>query len=137
MDIPIQEPLEEFDFARHEQTAVVEYMRVMGFYTELAASSKRIAKAALKRRHIQIHSIEARAKDPASFGRKAAKPSKNDPNQPMYPPPLEQITDQAAIRIITFFPRTVKEIDEMLREEFSVIEYFDKGESLIEEERFG
>lgn len=133
----IPEQSDKFDFARHEQTAVSDYLRVAGFYSELAASAKRIAEEALKRRGIQVHSIEARAKDPASFGRKAAKPSKNDPNRPMYPNPLEQITDQAAIRIITFFPRTIEEIDEMLRGEFSVIEHFDKGESLIEEERFG
>jgi len=55
----------------------------------------------------------------------------------MYPDPLNQIPDQAAIRIITFFPRTIKSIDEMLQNEFSVIEHFDKGENLIEEERFG
>jgi putative GTP pyrophosphokinase len=132
-----QEHPEPFDFARHEQAAVSEYLRVAGFYSELAISAKRISEEALKRRDIRVHSIEARAKDPASFGRKAAKPSKNDPNQPMYPNPLDQITDQAAIRIITFFPRTIEEIDEILRAEFTVIEHFDKGESLIEEERFG
>ena len=137
MDQTDHESSEVFDFARHEQAAVTDYLRVVGFYADLAAAAKRIAEEALNRRDIRVHSIEARAKDPASFGRKAAKPSKNDPNRPMYPRPLEQITDQAAIRIITFFPRTIKEIDKMLREEFSVIEYFDKGDSLIEEERFG
>lgn len=133
----IPEQPDKFDFARHEQTAVSDYLRVVGFYSELATSAKRIAEEALKRRGIQVHSIEARAKDPSSFGRKAAKPSKNDPNRPMYPNPVEQITDQAAIRIITFFPRTIEEIDEILRAEFCVIEHFDKGESLVEEERFG
>ena len=126
-----------FDFARHEQAAVTEYLRVASFYGDLASAAKRIADEAIKRRHIRVHSVEARAKEPASFGKKAAKPSKNDPNRPMYPLPLEQITDQAAIRIITFFPRAIKEIDQMLKEEFSVIEHFDKGESLIDEERFG
>ena len=128
---------ENFDFARHEQSAVSEYLHHAAFYTELANSAKRIAEEALKRRGIRIHSIEARAKDPASFGRKASKPSKDDPSKPMYPDPISQITDKAAIRIITFFPRTIREIDEMLRTEFSVIEHFDKGENLIEEERFG
>lgn len=132
-----QEPLAIFDFPRHEQAAVTDYLRVVGFYTDLAVAAKRIAEEALKSREIRVHSIEARAKDAVSFGRKAAKPSKNDPNRPMYLNPLEQITDQAAIRIITFFPRTIEEIDKMLKEEFSVIEHFDKGESLIEEERFG
>jgi len=137
MNAPNAESTEIFDFARHEQVAVSDYLRVVGFYADLARAAKTIADEALKRRDIRPHSIEARAKDPASFGRKAAKPSKLDPNRPMYSNPLEQITDKAAIRIITFFPRTVQEIDEMLREEFSVLEYTDKGESLVEEERFG
>jgi hypothetical protein len=55
----------------------------------------------------------------------------------MYARPLEQITDLSAIRIITFFPRTIAEIDAMLKEEFNVIEQLNKGESLLEEERFG
>ena len=137
MNVPNPESAETFDFARHEQVAVSEYLRVVGFYADLARATKTIADEALKRRDMRPHSIEARAKDPASFGRKAAKPSKLHPNRPMYPKPLEQITDKAAIRIITFFPRTVQEIDRMLREEFSVLEYTDKGESLVEEERFG
>jgi len=128
---------EQFDFVRHEQVAISNYLREVSFYTELANSARRIADEALKRRGIVIQVIEARAKDPASFGKKAAKPSKNDPNFPMYPEPAQQITDKAAIRIITFFPRTVREIDEVLRSEFSIIEHFDKGESLIEDERFG
>lgn len=127
----------KFDFARHEQAAVSDYLRVVSYYADLAESAKRIAEEALKRRGIRVQSIEARAKDPASFGRKAAKPSKNDPNHPMYPSPLDQITDKAAIRIITFFPRTIREIDKMLQDEYMVVEHFDKGESLIEEERFG
>lgn len=55
----------------------------------------------------------------------------------MYSDPLQQITDLAAIRIITFFPRTIEAIGSMLKSEFSVIEQFDIGEALIEEERFG
>lgn len=126
-----------FDFARHEQVAIAEYLRVFNFYQELAAAAKRIAEEALKRRSVQTHSIEARAKDPGSFGKKAAKPSKHDPTKPMYAAPLTQITDLAAIRLITFFPRTIEQIDLMLKEEFAVLEQFDKGEALMEEERFG
>jgi len=137
MEHQVQAQPEPFDFTRHEQVAVAEYLRVVGYYELLANSTKRIAEEALKRRGIQVHSVEARAKDPKSFGRKASKPSQQDPNRPMYPDPLHQITDLAAIRIITFFPRTIEEIDRMLKAEFSVIEQFDKGEALIEEERFG
>lgn len=128
---------EEFDFDRHEQEAVSAYLRVHGFFGDLASAANRIAEEALKRRGIRYHSIEARAKDPISFGKKAAKPSKGDPSRPMYPDPLEQITDKAAIRVIAFFPRTIDQVDRMLTEEFSIIERLDKGESLVEEERFG
>ena len=79
---------EKFNFAMHEQAAVAQYLPVFGFFADLAAVAKRIADEALKRRGIQVHSIEARAKDPVRFGRKAAKPAKNDPNKPMYPIPM-------------------------------------------------
>lgn len=137
METQVQAQPEPFDFTRHGQAAVAEYLRVVGYYEQLANATKRIAEEALKRRNIQVQSIEARAKNPESFGRKASKPSTHDPNRPMYFEPLRQITDLAAIRIITFFPRTIEEIDRMLKEEFSVIEQFDKGEALIEEEKFG
>ena len=126
-----------FDFAHHEQIAVAAYLRVFDFYQQLAIATKRIVDEALKRRGIQVHSTEARAKDPTRFGRKAAKPSKHNPAAPMYPDPLRQITDLTAIRIITFFPRTIESIDVLLNHEFSIFEKFDKGEALIEEERFG
>ena len=137
MDAEPKDAVEKFDFARHEQSATTAYLKVASFYGDLAAASKRIVEEALKKRSIRVHSVEARAKDPTSFGRKAAKPSTADPNRPMYADPLNQITDLSAIRIITFFPRTIEEIDAMLKAEFSVIEQLDKGENLIEEERFG
>ncbi|MFM8333386.1 MAG: GTP pyrophosphokinase family protein, partial [Candidatus Methylumidiphilus sp.] len=43
----------------------------------------------------------------------------------------------SAIRIITFFPRTIEQIDAMLREEFEIIERSDKSEDLHEKEKFG
>jgi putative GTP pyrophosphokinase len=132
-----EEQHEPFDFDKHEQTAITQYLRKVSFYQDLAEAAKNITEEALKRRNILVHSIESRAKDPRSFGKKASKPSKNDPNKPMYPSPLTDITDQAAIRIITFFPKTIEEINELIRTEFRVVEYSDKGEDLIEEERFG
>ena len=37
-------------------------------------------------------------------------PSDSDPNAPKYGDPLREITDLAAVRVITFFPRTVREV---------------------------
>ena len=128
---------EKFDFARHEQSAVSEYLKLVTFFEDVANANSRIVEEAIKRRDIQVHSVKGRAKDPASFGRKAAKPSESDPTQPKYLEPLKQVTDLSAIRIITFFPRTIEQIDVILREEFEIIERSDKSEDLLEDGRFG
>lgn len=132
-----QDDARDFDFSRHEQESVAMYLREFGFIAELVTASKRIVEEMLHRRKIRVHSIEGRAKDPSSFGKKASKQSKHDPLRPMYPDPLRQITDKAAIRIITFFPKTVGEIDQVISTEFDVIEKSDKAEYLYEEEKFG
>ena len=119
---PDSDPIEKFDFIGHEKAAVADYLQVVNFYADLAEAAKRIAEEALKKRHIKIHAIEARAKDPASFGKKAATPSDDDPLKPKYPNPLVDIKDQAAIRIITFFPRTVVDIDQVINKEFRIVE---------------
>ena len=127
----------KFDFGAHEQAAVNAYLKVFPYWSDVAAAAGRIIEQALKSRNIRVHSVQFRPKDPASFGRKAAKPSDTDPLSPMYPNPLVEITDLSATRIITFFPRTIEDIDAMLRQEFEILERSDKSEDLLEEERFG
>lgn len=126
-----------FNFDLHEQKAISAYLEVQPFWSDAANSLGRIIEEAIKSRNIQVHSVESRAKDVASFGRKADKPSDTDPSRPKYEQPLQQITDLAASRIITFFPKTIDEIDALLCEEFQIIEKSDKTEDLLEEERFG
>lgn len=128
---------QKFDFAAHEQAAVNAYLKVQSFWTDVAAAVGRVIEQALKSREIQVHSVQSRAKDPRSFGRKASQPSESDPNQPRYRDPINEITDLSATRVITFFPRTIESIDQMLREEFEILEKTDKSEDLLEEERFG
>ena len=126
-----------FNFRAHEQMAATAYLKHHGSYEDLASIVKRVLEEALKRRGIKVHSVQARAKEPASFGKKAVQPSEVDPTQPKYPHPLEQITDLAGIRIITYFPSTLDEIDRMLADEFRIVERSDKGAELIEDDRFG
>jgi ppGpp synthetase/RelA/SpoT-type nucleotidyltranferase len=128
---------DSFDFKSHEQAAVTAYMKQRGFYADLAAVVKRILEESLKRREIPVHSIEGRAKDPTSFGKKAAQPSQDDPTRPRYAAPLSQITDLAGVRVITFFPKTLTLLDEVIMNEFLIVERSDKGAELIEEDRFG
>lgn len=127
----------EFDFKAHQESAIAAYLKVQTFYKDLATAVQRIVDECLKKRGIKVHSVMSRAKDPISFGQKAASPSDEDPTKPKYPHPLEQITDLAGVRIITFFPSTLADVDRLLVEEFEVVERSDKGEQLLYEERFG
>ena len=132
-----QTPLPAFDFAEHQKSAVSDYLKVQPFYKDLASVVGRIIEECLAKRGIKIHSVQYRAKEPNSFGRKAAIPSEADPTKPQYPKPLEQITDLAGVRVITHFPGTLADIDRLLQEEFEVLERSDKRQELIEEDRFG
>lgn len=128
---------EASDLASHAQAAISEYLRVLPFYSDLASMVARLIQECLKRRQIKVHSVQYRAKDPSSFGRKAAIPSELDPTKPKYGYPLKQITDLAGVRVITHFPGTLLEIDRLLTDEFDVLERSDKGLELVEDERFG
>ncbi|MDP3292343.1 MAG: hypothetical protein Q8M43_09970 [Sulfuricurvum sp.] len=130
-------PKEEIDLKLHAKNVISDYLKVFNFYDDLAKVKSRIVEEALKRHKVQVHSVQARAKKPDSFERKAAKPAEENIELPKYPDPLKQITDLSAIRIITFFPRTIKEIDEILKKEFEIIEHFDKSEDLEKDEKFG
>jgi ppGpp synthetase/RelA/SpoT-type nucleotidyltranferase len=125
------------DLASHENAAISAYLRVQPFYEDLALVVGRLIQECLKKRNIKVHSVQHRAKDAASFGKKAAIPSEVDPHQPKYTNPLTQITDLAGVRVITHFPGTLADIDRLLSDEFLIIEKSDKGIELIEDERFG
>lgn len=126
-----------FSFESHKEKAVTAYLMKRPYYEQFCQVAKIIIEEALARRGIKIHSVQARAKDPVSFGKKATQSSDTDPSSPKYPSPLVEITDLAGLRIIAFFPKAIAEIDKMIAEEFNVVERSDKGERLLAEERFG
>jgi len=128
---------EPFDFERHGQDAVAEYLTRREFYSDLAQTIERIVKECLKSRGVKIHSVTSRAKDPESFKNKAAARSDHDPTVPKYQDPVRQITDLAGVRVITYFQKTLDEIDDVMSKEFAVVSRSDKGATLLEEERFG
>jgi len=130
-------PSPAFDFEAHKNKTVSDYLRVESYYKDFALSVARILDECLKRKQIKIHSIQNRQKDPNSLGKKACIPSDTDPSLPKYENPLKEITDLAGIRIIAHFPGTIDEIDKVLREEFDIAEFSDKGRKLIEDEKFG
>jgi ppGpp synthetase/RelA/SpoT-type nucleotidyltranferase len=125
------------DLASHAQAAVSAFLRVQPFYQDLAGVIARIIQECLRKREIKVHSVQHRAKDASSFEQKAAIPSEANPQLPKYAEPLKDITDLAGARIITHFPGTLAEIDQLLADEFDILERSDKGVELIEDERFG
>lgn len=126
-----------FDFARHEQEAVSAYLKVEQFYKDLASVAARVISECLKQSDIGVHSVDFRAKEPASLGRKAAIPSETDRNSPKYSDPLRDITDLAGVRVITYFPETLNLVDKIIREEFEVVEKSNKGDILLSQGKFG
>jgi putative GTP pyrophosphokinase len=126
-----------FDLQTHAQAAISEYLPVRAFYENLANVVARILEQCLSRRGIKVQSVQHRAKEPNSFGRKAAIPSEQDPIRPKYTDPIKQITDLAGVRVIAYFPGALSDIDEVINGEFTVAEKSNKGLELIEEERFG
>lgn len=126
-----------FDFKAHGQEAVSEYLKVRPFFADLSNAVERIVRECLKHREIKVNSVTSRAKEPESFEEKAAKPSDVDPGVPKYRDPLREITDLAGVRVITFFPDTLGDVERVIYEQFDVIERVNKNDALIENERFG
>jgi len=115
--------------------ARIKYAAVMGLYDDFAKSVQDVIKQCLREAGIVTHSITARAKDPASFERKAAQLSTSDPSVAKYDDPLNQITDKAAVRITTYFLSTVEEVSQIISAQFRIIEKVMKTSS--EPDRLG
>lgn len=126
-----------FDIEAHRQRAEQSYQRVRPQYEALAQSVKEIMSDAFEAASVKVASIEARAKTVESFGKKASEPADTDETQPKYPEPLKQITDLAGVRVITFFPRTIEYVDQIITSEFNIVERIDKRDILVQEERLG
>ena len=131
------DPTEEFDFDNHRHKAIQEYQRVRPLYEEYVTVIRNVLYEVFKSRDINIHSIEARAKDIDSFGNKASMPSPDDPSKPYYRNPLSDVTDLAGIRVIVFLPRTLDMVDDVIKSQFEVIGKTDKALMLVKEEKFG
>ena len=67
--------------------------------------------------------MTARAKDPASFMKKAQALTDG---KPKYSEPLAQIQDQSGVRIITFFRTDVDRLDGIIKSYFKTIEFRDR-----------
>src|SRR5579862_3548929 len=92
----------EFDFASHARLATEQYRQVQPRYSDFSRTLGDILRAKLVASDIRYHTLEYRAKDLDSFERKAQRATEKDPTRPKYPDPVQEITDLAAARVITF-----------------------------------
>jgi len=83
---------------------------------------------------IDYLSVTGRTKSVASFAEKANRASDD---QVLYPDPLEQITDQIGVRVITYVHSDVAAVAELLDEELAILDDRDLGEEMARSGRFG
>ncbi|WP_085244493.1 GTP pyrophosphokinase [Mycobacterium paraense] len=136
-DVPPEDEAATFDFESHRAEAEDKYRRVRGTYQDFASIIKDILVRSLNHQNVLVHSIESRAKEIASFGKKATRPDPSDPENPKYPNPIHDITDLAAARVITFFLSTLEQTDAVITSEFEIIERNDRGGEATGEARLG
>ena len=83
---------------------------------------------------IDYLSVTGRTKSVASF---AAKANRAEGDQVLYPDPLEQITDQIGVRVITYVHSDVAAVAELLDDELAILDDRDLGEETARSGRFG
>lgn len=136
-DVSAEGSSTDFDFARHRREAVDAYEAVRPAYEECAQAVYSVLNTALQAEGVPVHSIEARAKTPESFGEKASIPADDNPNSPKYEDPLAEISDLAGVRVITLLLDTVDRVSSLIEQEFDVLERSTKSGLLEDGERLG
>jgi ppGpp synthetase/RelA/SpoT-type nucleotidyltranferase len=96
-------PIDAVDLEEHRRRALDKYQPLQGLYRDYAYALREILQAIISDHAIKVHSTDSRAKSLESFGKKAAQQSEEDPDQPKYPDPADDIQDLAAARVVTYF----------------------------------
>jgi ppGpp synthetase/RelA/SpoT-type nucleotidyltranferase len=97
-----------FDFECHRRAAVEEYRQYQDRYTDFSKKLHDILTAIIRDSNLPFVAVFSRSKTLESFGRKASLRDPDNPTQPRYTRPLEQITDLAGARVVTIFQSTVQ-----------------------------
>jgi predicted RNase H-like nuclease/ppGpp synthetase/RelA/SpoT-type nucleotidyltranferase len=83
---------------------------------------------------INYLSVTGRAKSVASFATKA---DRSVDGRPLYTDPLQEITDQIGVRVITYLHSDVTAVADLLGDQLSVLDDRDMGQETASEGRFG
>lgn len=108
---------------RRDDALKAEYVERYEKSLKPTASALRDHFADLLKDEPRIDRVTARAKDPASFLKKAAALMDG---RPKYSEPLSQIQDQIGARIITFYRADVDRLDGIIKSYFKPIEFRDR-----------
>ena len=108
--------------------AVARYEELRPLYGAFCRHVRQTISEEITARSIRIHSIEARTKSVESFERKIRRLLGAHRDSRHATDPLKMVTDMAGVRVITFFTKTVLDLDAVIRERFRVIERDDKTE---------
>ncbi|WP_165553033.1 GTP pyrophosphokinase [Kribbella speibonae] len=133
----IEQESAAFDFDAHGRAATDKFKDVRQFYEDCSKVIETIMVQALDSDPARIHSVDSRAKTVASFHRKVMRPSAENPNQPKYSNPFQQITDLAGLRVITYFIEDLSRVDQIIVNEFEILEKTNRSTLLEDEEKLG
>jgi ppGpp synthetase/RelA/SpoT-type nucleotidyltranferase len=137
MSMPPPDEPEIFDPIAYGEKAAADYSKTRPLYEEFSATLRSLLEHALESSNIEVYRVDARAKAIDSFALKAGIAHPLERTRPKYRDPLKEITDMAGVRVITFMTGAVKQVQDVVRAQFVVIEEEDKFERLTREARFG
>ena len=109
--------------------AAARYAELHPLYAAFCRHVRQALAEEIAARAIKIHSIEARAKSVESFERKIRRLLGAQRAPRHASEPLKRVTDTAGVRVITYFPRTVADVDSVICSRFRVLEKDNKTES--------
>jgi ppGpp synthetase/RelA/SpoT-type nucleotidyltranferase len=98
---------------------------------DYASVVEAVLRQSFERAAVRFLDVQSRAKSVESFREKASRVA-DDGVSLKYDDPMLQLTDLAACRLIVFFPKTIEQVETILRAELDVIEKVDHAASAIE-----
>jgi ppGpp synthetase/RelA/SpoT-type nucleotidyltranferase len=112
-------------------TLAAEYGDKRPLYRDYAKKCRDLIEELLRSEHIRVHSVDFREKDPEKLAAKLSRPGKQYRA-------LEDVTDLAGIRIVTYMADEVDSVGAVIEGEFDVVPQhsIDKSQ-LLDPDRFG
>lgn len=129
--------LEQIDGKGSEMSVaeIADYAKKRPVFDALSQEVKRIIELSFAQSNTRCHSVDARAKSIDSFERKIGK--LNEDGSPKYRNPLEEVTDLAGVRVITYTLDDLSNATDFVEANFSILEKRDVGEERVEQGQFG